>query len=217
MKHPEPDTLLALALDTLPERDREALLLHIRRCASCQSLCREHLEALTQLVELHGPLPPPTQWETELRSRLKRPPSTISSPIRRSLLWAALGIALALLGMEGYRRYQDRLTWQRFLTLVSEPGARMMPLIDPSGRQTGWALRTAQGGVLLYLQTPPPPGRVYQAWLILPQGRKSLGLSPTRLLEITPPPPEGSRIGVSVEPPGGSPSPTTLSVGQARL
>lgn len=217
MKHPDPDTLLALALDTLPEGEREALLRHIRRCTSCQSLYREHLEALTRLVELSGPLPPPAQWEKELRSRLRRPPSTLPSPSRRSLLWAALGIALALLGIEGYRRYQDRLAWQRFLTLASEPGARMMPLVDPSGRQTGWALRTAQGGVLLYLQTPPPPGRVYQAWLILPQGRKSLGLSPTRLLEITPPPPEGSRIGVSVEPPGGSPGPTTPSVGQVRL
>ncbi|MER3537737.1 MAG: anti-sigma factor, partial [Thermus sp.] len=124
---------------------------------------------------------------------------------------------LVLLGIERYRRYQDRLAWKRFLALASEPGARMMPLIDPAGRQTGWALRTAQGGVLLYLQTPPPPGRVYQAWLILPEGRKSLGLSPTRLLEITPPPPEGSRIGVSVEPPGGSPGPTTPSVGQVRL
>jgi anti-sigma-K factor RskA len=91
-----------------------------------------------------------------------------------------------------------------------------MPLLDPGGRQTGWALRTAQGEVLLLLKSPPPPGRVYQAWLILDGQRKSLGLSPTPLLEVGPLP-EESLVGVSVEPPGGSPAPTTPSVGRTRI
>lgn len=36
MNHPDPDTLVALALDTLPEEQRETLLRHLRRCPSCR-------------------------------------------------------------------------------------------------------------------------------------------------------------------------------------
>lgn len=220
MNHPDPDTLVALALDTLPEEQRETLLRHLRRCPSCRALYREHLEALGHLAALQQPLPIPPAWEEELREQL-----TPSAPVRRpgllsrrQLLAAALGVMLlSFLGWFGYRHYQDALAWRRFVALASEPGARMLPLVDPAGRQTGWALRTAQREVFLYLQTPPPPGRVYQAWLILPEGRRSLGVSPGKLLEVMVPLSEESWVGVSVEPPGGSPAPTTPSVGRVRI
>ncbi|MER3490116.1 MAG: anti-sigma factor [Meiothermus sp.] len=222
MNHPDPDTLVALALDTPPEGEREALLRHVRRCAACRALYRGYLEALGRLQE---PLPVPPAWEEELRQRLaplppasRKGPESLPSPHRRWLLWAALGvILLGFLGVGGHRHYQDALAWRRFVALASEPGARMLPLVDPTGRQTGWALRTAQREVLLYLQAPPPPGRVYQAWLILPEGRRSLGVSPGKLLEVSTPLSEESWVGVSVEPPGGSPAPTTPSVGRVRI
>lgn len=217
--HPDPDTLVALALDTLPEERREAILRHVRRCPSCRAVYRDHLEALGHLAA-HQPLPIPPEWEDELRERLTPSPATRHPGLlsRRSALVAALGvILLSWLSWFGYRHHQDALAWRRFVALASEPGARMLPLVDPGGRQTGWALRTARGEVFLYLERPPPPGRVYQAWLILPEGRKSLGVSPGKLLEITVPLPEESWLGVSVEPPGGSAAPTTPSVGRVRL
>ncbi|BBL82813.1 hypothetical protein TthAA37_16850 [Thermus thermophilus] len=215
MNHPDPDTLIALALDTLPEEERRALLAHVRRCPVCGERYREHLEALSRLVP---PLAVPSGWEEDLKARLRQAP-TPKPPVltRRRLLAGALALALGLyLGQRGYRSYQEALAWRRFLRLAGRPGARLMPLVDLSGTQTGWALRTPEGEVLLYLQTPPPPGRVYQAWLLLDGERKSLGLSATRLLELGPLPPE-SQVGVSVEPPGGSPSPTTPPVGRARI
>jgi hypothetical protein len=207
MTHPDPDDLVRLALDLLPEGQGAGLRAHLRRCPSCRAA---YLEALTAMAP-EEPVPP--SWEEELRGRLRPRPQGA----RRRVL--ALGLAtllLALVGPFGLRTWQRALAERRFFALAAEPGARLMPLLEPGGRQTGWALRTPGGEVLLLLKSPPPPGRVYQAWLIQDGNRKSLGLSPTPLLELGPLP-EGSLVGVSVEPPGGSPAPTTPSVGRARI
>lgn len=210
MTHPDPDDLVRLALDLLPEGEQAGLRAHLRRCPACRAAYRAHLEALSALVP-EAPVPP--SWEEELRERLRSRPRWER---RRVLLLGLSALLLALLGSMGLRSWQRALAERRFLALAAEPGARLMPLLDPVGRQTGWALRTPRGEVLLLLKSPPPPGRVYQAWLIQDGHRKSLGLSPTPLLELGSLP-EGSLVGVSVEPPGGSPAPTTPSVGRTRI
>jgi hypothetical protein len=213
MTHPDPDDLVRLALDLLPEGERRGLMAHLRSCPSCRAAYQAHLEALGALVP---EMPVPASWEGELRERL------CTRPLweRRRVLALGLSLgfvgALFLGGLGGLRWWAGISARRRFFDLAAEPGARLMPLLDPGGRQTGWALRTAQGEVLLLLKSPPPPGRVYQAWLILDGQRKSLGLSPTPLLEVGPLP-EESLVGVSVEPPGGSPAPTTPSVGRTRI
>ncbi|VCU54603.1 hypothetical protein TTHNP4_00010 (plasmid) [Thermus thermophilus] len=221
MIHPDPDSLIALALDTLPEAQRKNLMAHIRRCSSCRETYRRHLEALAHLAQSQEPLPVPVEWEQELKERLRTSaPASLPSRFRaqrRAFLLVLGGALLGLVALWAYPKYQDILAWRRFMALSSQPGARLMPLVDPAGYQTGWALRTADGGVVLYLKKPPPPGRVYQAWWIQGEGRKSLGTTPGRMLEVGVPLPEGSWLGVSVEPPGGSPSPTTPSVGRAQL
>ncbi len=212
MNHPDPDDLVRLALDLLPREEEEALRRHLRRCAQCRAAYQAHLEALTALVP-EEPVPP--SWEAELRERL-HPRGFFRE--RRTLAVALAAALLALVPLGGFllHRWEAASARRRFFALAAEPGARLMPLLDPEGRQTGWALRTARGEVLLLLQAPPPPGRVYQAWLIQEEGRRSLGLSPTPFLELGPLPP-GSLVGVSVEPPGGSPAPTTPSVGRTRI
>lgn len=210
MTHPDPDDLVRLALDLLPEGERRGLLAHLKRCPSCRAAYRGHLEALSALIP-EAPVPP--SWEAELRERLRPRPHWAR---RRVLALGLAALLLTFLGAFGLRTWQRALAERRFFALAAEPRARLMPLLSPSGRQTGWALRTAQGEVLLLLKSPPPPGRVYQAWLIQDGRRKSLGLSPTPLLELGPLP-EESLVGVSVEPPEGSPAPTTPSVGRARI
>lgn len=210
MTHPDPDDLLRLALDLLPEGQGAGLRAHLRRCPSCRAAYRAYLEALTALAP-EEPVPP--SWKEELRERLR--PRPLPSRRRVLALWLT-ALLLTLLGAFGLRTWQKALAERRFFALAAEPGARLMPLLAPSGQQTGWALRTSGGEVLLLLKSPPPLGRVYQAWLLQEGHRKSLGLSPTPLLELGPLP-EGSLVGVSVEPPGGSPAPTTPSVGRARI
>ncbi|RTH22581.1 anti-sigma factor, partial [Thermus scotoductus] len=45
MTHPDPDDLLRLALDLLPEGQGAGLRAHLRRCPSCRAAYRAYLEA----------------------------------------------------------------------------------------------------------------------------------------------------------------------------
>jgi anti-sigma factor RsiW len=57
----------------------------------------------------------------------------------------------------------------------------------------------------------PPPGQVYQVWLLSPSGARSAGLlQDTQLLASAVHP--GDRIGITVEPAGGTKQPTTTPV-----
>jgi hypothetical protein len=57
----------------------------------------------------------------------------------------------------------------------------------------------------------PPPGQVYQVWLLSPSGARSAGLlQDTQLLASAVHP--GDRIGITVEPAGGTKQPTTNPV-----
>jgi anti-sigma factor RsiW len=57
----------------------------------------------------------------------------------------------------------------------------------------------------------PPPGQVYQVWLLSPSGARSAGLlQDTQLLASAVHP--GDRIGITIEPAGGTKQPTTTPV-----
>jgi anti-sigma-K factor RskA len=118
----------------------------------------------------------------------------------------------------------DELARQADLTVSILTAADMRPiqLTPPSGpRSTAarayWS--PTQGLLLVADQLPvPPPGRVYQVWLIGPSGASpvSAGLiggdGPRRGMLIVPPPPgaSGSTMTVAItdEPPGGLPAPS---------
>jgi Anti-sigma-K factor rskA, C-terminal len=58
----------------------------------------------------------------------------------------------------------------------------------------------------------PPAGQVYQVWVISPSGARSAGLMADRSTLLASAVVPGDRIGITVEPAGGTSKPTTTPV-----
>ncbi len=105
------------------------------------------------------------------------------------------------------------------LAHLTQPGAVTFALSDPSGARpaaAGTVTTTADGAVTLAVMNLPPPeaDQTYQAWLIVGQTPISAGTfavdATGRALVTMPNPPAGAfdAFGVSLEPAGGSETPT---------
>jgi hypothetical protein len=82
----------------------------------------------------------------------------------------------------------------------------IVPLADANNNPLGSVFVSPRDYALFILDNPPPAGKNYQAWGRANDTITSLAVSDGRLLEVNC---EGfERIGVSLEPPGGSPQPT---------
>jgi hypothetical protein len=134
-------------------------------------------------------------------------------PRRNFLGWAAAALVLLVLGLGGwgvglYRQYQALAQEQAKLARwLADPEVKWQLIKNSQGQAFGTMLWREEGPCLMVLREPPPPGKVYQAW-----GRKSgaepvsLGVFSGRVFETNY---EGfDFMGVSLEPPGGSPQPT---------
>jgi anti-sigma-K factor RskA len=86
-------------------------------------------------------------------------------------------------------------------------GDLMMTSLKDEGNNTvGTVLVSPRDYALFVLNTPPPTGKIYQAWGTVDNAITSLAVADSKLIAVNC---EGfERIGVSLEPPGGSPQPT---------
>lgn len=153
---------------------------------------------------LRPEVPPPGVW-AKIQHK--------AFPRRNFLRWVAVAAVLIVLGLGGwsldqYHRYralaEEHAKVARWL---ADPEAKWRLIRNAEGKSFGTMLWTEDGRCLMILSEPPPAGKVYQAW-----GRKtegdpiSLGVFTTRVFETSY---EGfAFVGVSLEPPGGSPQPT---------
>ncbi|MDL2345690.1 anti-sigma factor, partial [Deinococcus sp. MIMF12] len=116
-------------------------------------------------------------------------------PIALGLV-AALALAFALLP----RPQTDPLEVYR-----TTPGAVERSL-EAGGERVGTLVQLPEGRVYVHLSRTLPPERTYQLWQIQDGTPVSLGVFERGLLVTLSP---GATVAVSVEPPGGSPQPTT--------
>lgn len=230
--HPDPARLVEYALGQCDAPETERLEAHFTTCPDCRAVARGHLAALAAVALDLVPEPVPNAWRAELLEGLRpgtdvrphgtRDPAPPRGPRRmvRRWGWVAAGVialALAVTVPSAWDAYQDASAYRSVLALAAQPGARSLPLVDLAGRQTGIVVAVPSGVRVVYMNAAPPPGRVYQAWHVRPEGRRSLGVSGARLLEIEAGLPQPATIGVSLEPTGGSPQPTTPSLGRVTL
>ena len=98
------------------------------------------------------------------------------------------------------------LELQAHIRELLETNVMLEPMEESEATGTFEAVVTAAGMV------SPPTGRVYQVWVMSPSGARSAGLmagSSTLLASAVVP---GDRIGITVEPAGGTSKPTTTPV-----
>jgi anti-sigma-K factor RskA len=83
---------------------------------------------------------------------------------------------------------------------------KIVTLADANNNPLGTVLVSPRAYALFILDNPPPTGKTYQAWGRVNNTITSLAVADSRLIQVNC---EGfERIGVSLEPPGGSPQPT---------
>ncbi|NKE63960.1 anti-sigma factor, partial [Lentzea sp. PSKA42] len=136
------------------------------------------------------------------------------------LLAAACLVAVTFVAVQNTQSDRDQLDrlssqYGRFSDLLSTPDARLVSATGTNGA-TGTAVVSASRDELLFLSRdlPAPPGdRVYQLWLIDADGPHPAGLLTSPSTPLLAGGVSGAqKVALTVEPQGGSPSPTTEPV-----
>jgi anti-sigma factor RsiW len=229
------------ALDALPDLERAEFERHLPHCPSCDAEVRGLRETAARLAMARALQPPPGMEQRVLASayRTRQLPPLVPErlhhrraqvsrlfagqpgriPRRVAAFAAAASVAAAVaLGVtqvsSQHQLKSTRASAVAISRVVTAPDARIQTTRTTAGGSVtvvaSAALReavvTASGMV------SPPAGRVYQVWVMSPSGARSAGLmvgAGTLLASAVVP---GDRIGITVEPAGGTSKPTTTPV-----
>ncbi|SDI71567.1 Anti-sigma-K factor RskA [Actinokineospora alba] len=232
-RRPDLHTLTgAYALDALSEPERADFERHLAECDACAEEVVELRTAATRLAV--AAQPPPGLRERLLAEvhhtrQLPPPPAAAPRPTRAAvkdrrpwpLIAVAASVAAALLSgahAVNLDRDLDLANQERQVARGHLAGVtRVLGAADvtfSSGQGATVAASRGLGEVVLLARNLPvlPADRVYQAWLIGPTGPRSLGVltdpGPLRAEHAA----GATQLGITVEPLGGSPQPTTSAV-----
>jgi anti-sigma-K factor RskA len=216
----------AYAVNALSDAERAAFETHLARCESCASEVAE-LAATAACLGTVVEFPPPAHLKARVLAAAAetRQLSPRTARVHRprgygragALLAAACLVAVAFVAVQTVRSGQeDQLAqlssqYGRFSDLLSTPDAKIFSSTGPDGA-TGTAVMSPSRNEMLFLGKDlpvPPGGRVYQLWMINGEGPHSAGVlaSPTAPL-VASGVPGAQKVALTVEPPGGSPTPT---------
>jgi anti-sigma-K factor RskA len=218
-------------LDAVSDEEREDFERHLLHCPACDAEVRGLRETAARLA-MAVAVAPPTRMEQRVLAAAHRvrqvPPLPGDRPRRRArmprvprrvvTLAAAAGVAVAAgLGVA-------QLTAQHQLRSVQAGNAAIARVLTAPDARVRIARTSAGGSVTVVASAAlreavvtttgmaaPPAGRAYQVWVMSGSGARSAGLlhGSTLLAAAVAP---GDRIGISVEPAGGSRRPTTTPV-----
>lgn len=221
----------AYVLDALSESEREEFELHLRRCASCR---REVEELQHTAVRLADPVaePPPAALRDRIMDAVQRTPQlppVVVEPRRRRwrqqvLLPAAAALLLVVAGLVAVTaRLADRVAELERSTVAAELlSAPDVQVVELRGQLPG-VLRivlspTEEQALVIAAGLPPAPGeQVYELWWLqdgvaIPAAVFDVEEDGRLLRVVGPPAPGTSVLAVTIEPPGGSPQPTSEPV-----
>jgi anti-sigma-K factor RskA len=229
----------AYALDALDDDERAVFEDHLRDCNECSEVVRGLRNAAAELSQLTAVGPPPQLRAAVLGAVAQSrplPPRVDGArvlPLRRSrnaALWQGLAAACALVaiivsawGYTEHRNAQRATTAQVSVveSLLAAPDVRATTTAMKQGQGTLIYSRREHRLVLIGRGMPVlPADETYQLWMMSPSGQPVSGgvfrPDPNGNVEL---PASGDlngvdRMGVSVEPAGGSaqPTPTTVQV-----
>jgi anti-sigma factor RsiW len=218
-------------LDALPGPQREAFERHLHRCASCQTEVRGLRETAARLA-LAAAVEPPARMEQRVLAATYRtwqlPPCHLADrvrPRRRPRLRvaaAAAGVAAAIaFGVTGsLTQHQVEGTRTRYAAITEvlvAPDARVQTMrTTVGGTVTVVTSRAEREAVVITTGMPSlSTAQVYQLWVMGPAGARSAGLlsrmdqaGPVLAAGVV----TGDRIGITIEPAGGTSSPTTTPI-----
>ena len=224
----------AYALDAVSGAEREAFERHLAECDSCAQEVRELRDTATRLALAAAEDPPPelkNRVVNQIRTTRQLPPETTVTPLRRrgtglalkltTVAAAVLFVAAVALGVVVVRQ-NDQLDQSRAQAAEMSEILRAddIQLVTADEGETGRmviAMSRSQNRMLVLADdlANPPSGHTFQVWHGHGEEMISAGFLRPRdgeaLLEISDFG-NADAIGVTVEPDGGSPAPTTEPV-----
>lgn len=232
----------AYALDALDDLERAAFTRHLAECDACSVEVAELRETAARLADGAWSVPPPSlrsavlaevNTTRQLPPEQPRPETAVPAAVWRwrrvTAAAAVVAIAAAGAGAASYAVQSERVRDQRAVAAAARADAdRMRAILSApdvalrtgplagGGRVTVVMSATQNAGMAMMADAPPPPnGHAYQLWLMdgtnaIPAGVLAAGAGQgARLL----PPVKGMKtFGVSIEPTGGSKTPTSDKV-----
>jgi hypothetical protein len=225
-------------LDAIEPAERDRFEHHLRRCKPCGHEVRGLAETATGLAVAVTMAPPPQLKERVLTAvgvTRQVPPTaehhrrarSLRRPVRTPWLAAAvaavclaIAVALAALALSA-RRELDRARAQNqaIAAVLAAPDARIVTRATAvGGTATVVVSRAEQKLIFTTAGLPPlPAAKVYELWLIGPPEIRKAGLLPVPSAGKTAPLlasglVAGDKVGVTVEPAGGTSKPTTAPI-----
>ena len=214
------EALATYALSNTPEalpEDAEAKLLARIQQAPADRVGVYKRQTGTAQTEQPGEAREAGEKEAEdAPPQIESQPGSQSGPWSVRTLWlglatAAAVVVLAWLSVSGPRS-EDAQIVSELETLCARQDGVCQTLTDSQSEPIGTLARRADNSVLVVFDAEPPPESVYQAWEIVGDTPRSLGTFDDRVVNIPAPLPAGSTFGVTLEPPGGSPQPTSTPI-----
>lgn len=196
----------AYALDALDESDREAFERHLVECSACREEVAE-LAATVSALAFAAPEvePPPALRGRILEAARAERPNVVPLRPRWAVPVAGLAAvaACAAIGLAA---------WD--VSLHDQLGARSLERVAVSGASGSVVVGSGGAAALVVSDLrPAPSGRTYEAWVIAGKAVLAAGLfhggETTTIVALSRPVPVGAEVAVTLEPAGGSATPTT--------
>ncbi|GAB2719928.1 anti-sigma factor [Nocardia thraciensis] len=220
------------ALDAVSDSERDEIDERVAAAApetgrAFGEIVREVRETMGVLSALDAQAAPP-EVEARIMARLDEAAKDAPTPLTRArrrppLRWlaaAAAAIIAAVVGVGVATDWgRDERTPPIAERILQQPDTRTATAeLSTGGSMTAHASAELGAATVAFEAVPAPPaGRVYQLWLVPPDGQpRSAGVltqlpSPTAPLVTTFAPDD--KLAISIEPDGGSPTPTTTPLG----
>ncbi|WP_328997686.1 anti-sigma factor [Kribbella sp. NBC_00709] len=230
MTEPDVHTLTGpYVLDALPEDERARFEAHLADCTFCSTEVAELRSAAVKLATQVSTAPPPglkANVMAAINDVRQLPPqvpvvvepgSKVRRFTRRSVLTlAAAALAVAAAGGVAVDQYRDRTAAehanQQMAAVLAQPDARTVHGTVEGGGQATVVLSTKADKSVVVLRDLPklPANHTWQLWMMDPSNKAiSLGLTTTDITQVINGNTTGmATFGLTIEPTGGSPTPT---------
>lgn len=214
----------AYAVDALDDIERASFERHLAECAECRAEVASLRETAALLASTEAVEPP-----ASLRDRVLADISTVrplppevapAARARRHLgaLVAAAAVVVALLGagvVVWHQPWQDNTTVAESVLSADDAQSTTLELGEATATMTH-SDSLGRAVIVTDDMPPPPEGKVYQLWFDVPgEGMVSAGLMPVatdQTVVLDGDAATATGAGITVEPAGGSPHPTTEPV-----
>lgn len=227
----------AYVLDAVDDLERIAVDRHLRECDACRIEATELREAAARLADGAWSVPPPRLRDNVLAAvaTTRQAPVEVTRRPRRAYRsrWiaaaaavvAAIGAGTGVFAVQEQRVRDERTVAEaarvreaQVQGILNAPDVVLHDQTLSSGGKVTLAYSRLRdsGVILMSADAAPSGGRVFQLWTVRAGGPVSegvLAVGQTSVVKVVTGLSSASAVGVSVEPPGGSRTPTLMVAG----